>query len=151
MKNLIKNTRLFLALAVMIITASCNSNTQKAPKTDSAKTDSLAKLTPTAAIDSGHLVGAWHDEAIKSEKGEQIAYEVISSGKKIYIQAITFTGTNLKLNDTPPITASASEITRDGDKFVTVGRPTETYRVDKKGNLLIYDDKTLIAVCKRLL
>jgi hypothetical protein len=130
--------------------ASCN---------QSAKTDKAAVATDTtlktevkpAVVDSGKLVGAWHDEAIKSDKGEEIAYEVVSSGHKVYIQAITFTGKNLTLNDTPPISPSASEIKKDGDKYVSVERPDETYKIDKQGNLLIYDKGTLVATCKKLL
>jgi hypothetical protein len=130
--------------------ASCN---------QSAKTDKAAVATDTtlktevkpAVVDSGKLVGAWHDEAIKSDKGEEIAYEVVSSGHKVYIQAITFTGKNLTLNDTPPISPSASEIKKDGDKYVSVERPDETYKIDKEGNLLIYDKGTLVATCKKLL
>jgi hypothetical protein len=125
----------------------------------SAKTDKAAVTTDTtlkaevkpAVVDSGKLVGAWHDEAIKSDKGEEIAYEVVSSGHKVYIQAITFTGKNLILNDTPPISPSASEIKKEGDKYVSVERPDETYKIDKEGNLLIYDKGSLVATCKRLL
>jgi hypothetical protein len=138
-----------IAIAALSFT-SCN---------QSAKTDKAAVTTDTtlkaevkpAVVDSGKLVGAWHDEAIKSDKGEEIAYEVVSSGHKVYIQAITFTGKNLTLNDTPPISPSASEIKKDGDKYVSVERPDETYKIDTEGNLLIYDKGTLVATCKKLL
>ena len=150
MNYLLKHAGKFLLLAIVITIAACSSDTKTGSTTDTAKIDTTAKLKPTAA-DSGHLVGVWHDETIKSDKGEQIAYEVVSRGKKIYIQAITFVGNDLKVNDTPPISPSASEIKKDGDHFVSVERPTETYKVDKKGNLLIYDNAELVAICKKLL
>lgn len=144
-----KNFAKISALVLLVITiASCD----RSAKTDAAKTDSTAAVkTAPMKVDSGKLIGAWHDEAIKSDKGEEIAYEVISSGHKVYIQAITFTGTNLTLNDTPPITPSASEIKRDGDKYVSVERPDESYKIDKEGNLELYDKGVLVATCKKLL
>ena len=140
-----------LALWLLSVTIGCKQTGKSdAARTDSLKADSVIKFK-TTATKTGKLVGAWHDETIKSDKGEQIAYEVISSGSKIYIQAITFIGNNLKLNDTPPITLSASEITKNGDKYHSVERPSEIYVVDKNGDLLIYDGTELVAKCKRLL
>jgi hypothetical protein len=150
MNYLLKHADKLLLLAIVITIAACNSATKNGSTTDTTKADTIVKPKPAAA-DSGHLVGVWHDETIKSDKGEQIAYEVVSSGKKIYIQAITFVGTDLKVNDTPPISPSATEIKKDGDHFVSVERTTETYKVDKAGNLLIYDNKELVALCKKLL
>lgn len=137
--------------AAVITIAACSSDTKTGSTTDTAQVDTTIVKPKPVAADSGHLVGVWHDETIKSDKGEQIAYEVVSSGKKIYIQAITFVGNDLKVNDTPPISPSASEIKKDGDHFVGVERPAETYKVDGKGNLLIYDNGELVAVCKKLL
>lgn len=141
-----------LVVAVLIVSGviSCSSEDKKKPGTDST---ALAKSNTVVTMhaDTGHLVGAWHDEAIKSDKGEEIAYEVISKGHKVYIQAITFKGKELTLNDAPPITASASEIRKDDDKYVGVNSPTEVYKIDKTGNLLIYDGETLVAICKRIL
>jgi hypothetical protein len=137
-------------LALIVVTiAACDrsAKTGTATATDSTTTVKTAPMK----VDSGKLVGAWHDEAIKSDKGEEIAYEVISSGHKVYIQAITFTGTNLTLNDTPPITPAASEIKKDGDKYVSVERPDESYKIDKEGNLELYDKGVLVATCKKLL
>ena len=142
---------LMIAAVVMAAFSACDNTAKTKPATNETK-PVIAEVQPKpAAVDSGHLIGAWHDEAIKSDKGEEIAYEVVSSGKKIYIQAITFTGTNLTLNDTPPITPSASEIKRVGDKYVGVANADEVYKVDEKGNLLIYDKDKLVAVCKKLL
>jgi hypothetical protein len=149
MNNFINRFAKISALVLLVVTiASCDRST----KTDAAKTDSTATVKPTPMkVDSGKLVGAWHDETIKSDKGEEIAYEVISSGHKVYIQAITFTGTNLTLNDTPPITPSASEIKKDGDKYISVERPDESYKIDKQGNLELYDKGVLVATCKKIL
>ncbi|MBL4678334.1 MAG: hypothetical protein JKY70_19350 [Mucilaginibacter sp.] len=139
-----------LAVLVTIVAIACSNEEKKKPSADSA---AMAKSNTviTMQADTGHLVGAWHDEAIKSEDGKDIAYEVISKGTKVYIQAITFTGKELTLNDAPPITASASEIRKDGDKYVGVNSPAEIYKVDKTGNLLIYDGETLVAICKKIL
>lgn len=84
----------------------------KKRKKPAADSTAMAKSNTVVTMhaDTGHLVGAWHDEAIKTEDGKDIAYEVISKGNKVYIQAITFTGKSLTLNDAPPITSSASEI-----------------------------------------
>ncbi|MBB5395761.1 hypothetical protein [Mucilaginibacter sp. AK015] len=148
MTNIINRFAQLSALALLIITiASCD----RSAKTNKPAKDSTALIKHGAAVDSGKLVGAWHDEAIKSDKGEEIAYEVISSGHKIYIQAITFTGTNLMLNDTPPITPAASEIKKDGDKYISVERPDEVYKINHEGNLEIYDKGVLVATCKRLI
>lgn len=147
-------------IAFVFVTSICACN--QATKTTDTKTDSVAKADSAAKAEdagvvgphlneAGKLVGAWHDETIKSEKGEQIAYEVVTDGKKVYIQAITFVGTNLKLNDTPPITAAASEIVKDGDQYHSVERPAEVYKIDKNGDLLIYDGAELVAKCKKLI
>ncbi|MDB5285903.1 MAG: hypothetical protein JWR05_852 [Mucilaginibacter sp.] len=151
MNYLLKHTGKLLLLAIIVTIAACNSDTKTGSTTDTTKADTTPVKPKPAAADSGHLVGVWHDETIKSDKGEQIAYEVVSSGKKIYIQAITFIGNDLKVNDTPPISPSATEIKKNGDHFVSVERPAETYKVDKKGNLLIYDNAELVAICKKLL
>jgi hypothetical protein len=144
-------TRLAKLSVIAVIIAAFASCNQSA-KTDKTATDTTLKAeVKPAVVDSGKLVGAWHDEAIKTDKGEEIAYEVVSSGHKVYIQAITFTGKNLTLNDTPPISPSASEIKKEGDKYVSVERPDESYKIDKEGNLLIYDKGTLVATCKKLL
>ena len=141
-------------IKIMLITLTITAITacERSAQTTTVKADSAATAKPQPMkVDSGKLVGAWHDEAIKSDKGEEIAYEVVNSGHKFYIQAITFTGTNLTLNDTPPITPAASEIKRVGDKYVSVERPDESYKIDKQGNLLLYDKGVLVATCKKLL
>lgn len=146
--------RVAIVAAALSFTACDNTTkTDKAPAADSIAKAPAAPVAPAqpAIIDTGKLVGAWHDESIKTDNGESIAYEVVSSGHKVYIQAITFTGTNLKLNDTPPITASASEIRKQADGYVSVERPDESYKVDKKGNLLLFDKGILVATCKKIL
>lgn len=147
--NITRLAKLSFVALIVAATTSCD----RSAKTDTKATDTIAKLpvTKPAVVDSGKLVGAWHDEAIKTDKGEEIAYEVISSGHKVYIQAITFTGKNLTLNDTPPITPAASEIKKNGDGYVSVERPDESYKIDKHGNLLLFDKGILVATCKRIL
>jgi hypothetical protein len=145
----VTNITKYILIALTIISVAACDNSAK---TTAVKTDSVTAVKPAAIKpDSGKLIGAWHDEAIKSDKGEEIAYEVISSGHKVYIQAITFTGTNLTLNDTPPITPASSEIRKEGDKYISVERPDESYKIDKDGNLLLYDKGVLVATCKKLL
>lgn len=141
----IRSISIFITLSFFVF--SCDN----AAKTTSPKTDSPATLAKPAAPATGTLIGAWHDAAIHSDKGEQIAYELITSGDKTYIQAITFVGTKLKLNDTPPISPSASELKKDGDKYTSVERPGESYEIAKDGDLLIYDGTELITKCKKLL
>jgi hypothetical protein len=152
-KNISRISRsLVIAAVAMVAITACDNAAKTKPSAASETKLPVAEVQPKpAVVDSGHLIGVWHDEAIKSDKGEEIAYEVVSSGKKVYIQAITFTGTNLTVNDTPPISPSASEIKRVGDKYVSVERADEAYKIDKKGNLLIYDHDKLVAVCKKLL
>ncbi|MFD0794913.1 hypothetical protein ACFQZX_14900 [Mucilaginibacter litoreus] len=144
---------LIVGFIAVISVSSCGNNEQakKQADTPAVAKPSAAAQAPVAAIDTGHLVGAWHDEAIKTDDGKDIAYEVVSKGHKVYIQAITFTGKELTLNDAPPITASASEIVKHGDKYVGVHSPSEIYKIDEHGNLLIYDGETLVAVCKKIL
>jgi hypothetical protein len=146
-----KNARLAASLVIIATVASLSSCTNPVTNDKKAATTIPAAKPQPMTVDSGKLVGAWHDESIKTDKGEQIAYEVVSSGQKVYIQAITFTGKKLKLNDTPPISPSASEIKRQGDKYVCVDRPDESYKIDKLGNLLIYDKGSLVATCTKLL
>jgi hypothetical protein len=152
MKHLFVRSGKLLVITALIALSACNNAPKTAEtKTDSTATPQAAAALPAATGQTGTLIGAWHDEAIKSEKGESIAYELISSGDKTYIQAITFVGNNLKLNDTPPITPSASELKKDGDKYTSVERPTEYYLIDKDGDLLIYDGTEMVAKCKKLL
>jgi hypothetical protein len=152
MNHLFVRSGKLLAITVLIAVSACNNASKPAEtKTDSTTTTQATAAAPATTGQTGTLIGAWHDEAIKSEKGEQIAYELISSGDKAYIQAITFVGTNLKLNDTPPITPSASELKKDGNKYTSIERPAEYYLIDKDGDLLIYDGTEMVARCKKLI
>jgi hypothetical protein len=147
-KNLFCTSVKALTVVAVVAFSACNN----ASKTTEAITDSTATVAPVATRPTtGKLIGVWHDEAIHSDKGEQIAYELVTAGDKTYIQAITFVGNDLKLNDTPPITPSASELKKDGDKYTSVERPGESYQIDKDGGLLIYDGGELITKCKKLI
>jgi len=96
-------------------------------------------------------LGVWYDEEIKSEQGDQIAYEVISDGKNVFIQVITFAGTKLQVSDMPEISPSATALKKDKDGYVNIANPTEVYKIDKKGSLLIYDNNELVMTCKKLM
>lgn len=135
----------------MVTLSACNNANKPAEQKADSTTTATTALPKTATGKTGTLIGAWHDVTIKSEKGEQIAYELIKSDDKFYIQAITFVGTNLKLNDTPPITPSASELKKDGDKYRSTEGSEEYYTIDKTGDLLIYDGTEMVAKCKKLI
>ena len=147
--NLFKTAQLLGVTTIMFLVAACGGDAKK-DNTDSVQKDSATAVIPTTGP-TGKLIGAWHDEAIKSEKGEAIAYELVEGKDKTYLQAITFVGTKLKLNDSPPISPSATEVTKNGDKYTSVERPNETYIIAKDGDLMIYDGKELITKCKKLL
>ncbi|OOQ56495.1 hypothetical protein [Mucilaginibacter pedocola] len=152
MNHPIIRTGKFLVLAIVVALSACDNKAKQSAEEKADSTNAAAtELPDTTKGKTGTLIGAWHDEAIKSEKGEQIAYELLSSGDKFYIQAITFVGNNLKLNDTPPVTPSASELKKDGDKYRSAERPEEYYLVDKDGDLLIYDGAEMVAKCKKLI
>lgn len=148
-RNLLNTAQLLSVCIVTVLFSACGGQA-KTDNKDSLKKDSATTVIPTTGP-TGKLIGAWHDEAIKSEKGESIAYELVEGSDKIYLQAITFVGTKLKLNDTPPISSSATEVTKDGDKCTSVERPNETYVIAKDGDLMIYDGTELITKCKKLL
>lgn len=101
--------------------------------------------------DTTHLVGLWLDESIKTEKGEQIAYEIVSQGNKNFIQVITFTGKKLDVEDSPVISPSATALRKDGDKYVNTQNPNEVFVIYKGGDLLIHDETGMVARCKRML
>ncbi|WP_139235690.1 hypothetical protein [Mucilaginibacter polytrichastri] len=138
-----KNAIIIMAVGAAIGIASCKQHTidNKA----AVKQDSVVKT------DSTHLIGVWLDEEIKTEKGEQVAYELVSQGKKTFIQVITFTEKKLNIDDNPAIAPGASLLKTSGNKFVSLERPNEIYMVDKSGELFIYDETGLVAKCKRLL
>lgn len=150
---------LVLTLGAGLLVAACNNSTS----TNTNKKDTTAKDTsatpnqPGANEEvhmhgtTGKLLGVWYDESIKTEQGEKIAYQVIASNNKVYIQVISFAGTKLQVSDEPVVLPSASELKKDTEGYVSVERPTERYVVDKKGNLLIYDQKELVVTCKKIM
>lgn len=134
---------------MLFVVTACN---RQSGSQTAATSNTKPVETPKAApADTGKLVGVWYDESIKTEQGQQIAYEVISKGKKVYIQAITFNSNNLKVSDSPVIDSTATLLKRNGNVFINANSPNEIYKVDKAGNLLIYDQTGLVVKCKKVL
>ncbi|QJD94591.1 hypothetical protein HH214_01230 [Mucilaginibacter robiniae] len=136
--------------SIFIITA-CNRPSANQAATATNTQPKPVEMSKPAPADTGRLVGVWYDESIKTEQGQQIAYEVVSKGKKIYIQAITFNSNNLKVSDSPVIEPNATLLKRNGNVFINANSPNEIYKVDKAGNLLIYDQTGLVVKCKKVL
>jgi len=111
--------------------------------------------TPTASIphvaDSTRLIGVWLDQELTWQKNQRVAYEIIEKKKKIYIQVITFEGKKLNVNDNPALSATATELSKSGDKYISNDQPKIVYTFDKGGDMMMYDEKGLIAKCKRML
>jgi hypothetical protein len=133
-----------MAVVAGLAIASCKQQTNTNTST-SVKKDTVVKT------DSTHLIGVWLDQEIKTEKGEQVAYQLVSQGKKTFIQVITFTEKKLDIDDNPRIAPGASQLKTSGNKYISVDRPNEIYMVGKNGDLFIYDETGLIAQCKKLL
>ncbi|RFZ83477.1 hypothetical protein DYU05_15220 [Mucilaginibacter terrenus] len=121
-------------------------------------TDNVAAVKGDSTVAVGHvdpnagkLLGVWHDATIHTEKGEQIAYELVAKDDKYYMQVITFTATNLTVNDAPPISPSASELKKDGARYTAIDDPSQAYEVDKAGDLLIYNGAEIVTKCSKLL
>ncbi|WP_342644950.1 hypothetical protein [Mucilaginibacter sp. CSA2-8R] len=144
-----------LAIAVGMAFTACQS--KEKPKADSVAakpTDTIKPLAhPTAPAGvTGHLLGVWYDEGLKTEQGQQIAYEIISYNGKVFIQPIAFAGKKLQVSDMPEINPeSAVELKKSKGIYINVNEPNEIYKVDKKGNLLIYDKTGLIASFKKVM
>lgn len=140
------NPALYLLIATIIV--ACEN--KKENKVTAKKEVSKPKVE--VAKDTTHLQGVWFDESIKTDKGEQIAYEIVSRGSKVYIQVITFTGKKLNVPDSPDLSPDATELKKTGNKYVSVQSAGESYIIDhNSGDLFIYDQSGLIAHCKRLL
>jgi hypothetical protein len=140
-----KNAVIIMAIGAAVGIASCKQHT-------TADSKAVVKQDSVVKTDTTHLIGVWLDEEIKTEKGEQVAYELVGQGKKTYIQVITFTEKKLNIDDNPAIAPGASLLKLSGgNKYVGVDRPNEIYMIDKSGELFIYDETGLVAKCKRLL
>ncbi len=134
----------------MALTACQSSNSPvTTKKPDSATAKIAVQEKPNAP--ASHLIGVWLDETLKTEQGEKIAYQMVRSGEKTYLQVISFTGTKLDVNDNPPLSPSAMELKRNGQKYISTERPNEIYTFDKSGAMLVYDETGLLMKCKRML
>ncbi|NCD69381.1 hypothetical protein [Mucilaginibacter agri] len=144
-----KNTILILAAGVglSMAIASCKQSANTAATTNK----SVAKKDSVVRKDSTHLIGVWLDGDIKTEKGENVAYELVSQGTKTYIQVITFTEKKLNIDENPAISPSAMELKKSGNKYISLERANEIYMVNAAGELNIYDETGIIATCKRML
>ena len=140
---------LLTAVGITLLLSACNNK----PKPTEEKVADPKPVIVAAPVkkETGKLVGVWYDEEIKSEKGEQIAYVIISKEKQIYIQAVAFPGKKLVVSDVPEIDPGATELKKITEGYANANSPTEEYKVDKKGNLLIYDNKELIMTCKKVM
>ncbi len=138
---------LLITGALSLMLCSCKQATTAARQS----MDTAGALKQKTAADSTHLVGVWLDEGLKLDKGQKVAYEILTSGPKAYIQVITFTSSKLNINDNPDIAPGATEIKKSSNKYIGVANPNETYTLDKAGNLLIYDETGLIMTCKKML
>ncbi len=133
-----------LAAALVTGLTACNT---KSTTTTADTTKRIATVTKT---DSTHLLGMWLDEEIKTEKGEQVAYQIVTQGPKTFIQVITFKDKKLNVNDNPEIGPSALTVKKKANNRYTDDNGG-IYVIEKAGDLLIYDQTGFIAKCKKLL
>jgi hypothetical protein len=143
---------LFTAITLLTILSACDNQPKKEEQVKQVSPKPAVTVTPVPVQKaSGKLVGVWYDEQIKSEKGEQIAYVVIAKDKQVFIQAIAFPGTKLVVSDVPEIDPSATELKKTSKGYVNINNDTELYKIDKAGNLLIYDQGELVMTCKKVM
>jgi hypothetical protein len=141
-------------IAILLLTACDQKDNTPVGKAVVKASPAPAAPTPkvaTAPAVTGSLLGVWYDESLKTEHGEQIAYEIISYEKRVFIQPIAFTGKKLQVSDMPELSPSATELRKSKGVYINVNQPNEIYKVDKTGNLLIYDQTGLLATFKKVL
>ncbi|MCJ8210413.1 hypothetical protein MUY27_11900 [Mucilaginibacter sp. RS28] len=132
-------------LSTLMLFCACNNKGKPAEdKIDTAKKVNAVKPNT-------HLEGVWFDEEIKTDKGEQIAYEIVTRGEQTFIQVVAFKGKKLNVPDSPDLSPDATELKKQGEKFVSKQNANERYEIDKSGDLLIYDESGLVVRCKKLL
>jgi hypothetical protein len=141
---------LFTAITLLTTFSACDNQPKKEQEAKQATPKPVVVPAPVQKA-TGKLVGVWYDEQIKSEKGEQIAYVIIAKDKQIFIQAIAFPGTKLVVSDVPEIDPSATELKKTSNGYVNMMNDTELYKIDKAGNLLIYDQGELVMTCKKVM
>jgi hypothetical protein len=141
---------LFTAVTLLTIFSACDNQPKKEQEAKQTAPKPVVVPAPVQKA-TGKLVGVWYDEQIKSEKGEQIAYVIIAKDKQIFIQAIAFPGTKLVVSDVPEIDPSATELKKTSNGYVNMMNDTELYKIDKAGNLLIYDQGELVMTCKKVM
>lgn len=145
--KLYKGKLMISALSIAAITTAC----KQKPQQQAAKPAEQPIAHKPAVSDSTRLIGLWLDEGIKTEKGEQIAYQIVGQGDKNYIQVITFTGKKLDVSDRPEISPSAMPVKKVGEKYISLQDTNQVFVIYKGGDLLIHDETGMVARCKRML
>jgi hypothetical protein len=144
--------RIYLPSFCLLLTGliSCSQSTPPVKK-PAADSNASAAITAQSAAPKTKLIGVWLDESIKSEQGQQIAYQLVRLDKKTYLQVITFSGKKLDIDDNPPLSPSATELKQSGQQFISTEPTHEIFSFSKSGELEVYDKTGLIMKCKRML
>lgn len=121
----------------------------QAKKTETKPIDSTATAVP--AINHNKLIGVWYDESIKSPDGGKVVYEIIAKDEQFFIQAVSFKGENLKVSDMPEINDGATELKAKGEEYTSVENPKTSFKIDKHGDLYIFDAGKLMVKCSRIM
>jgi uncharacterized protein YxeA len=140
-------------ILVAIIAITFFSQSEKTDKSSKIKIEKLAKPNVPTNTSANHnvLVGVWYDESIKSPDGGKVVYEIISKDQQVFMQAVSFKGENLKVSDMPKINDGAFELKTNGEKYISVENPETSFKIDKHGDLYIFDHDKLVVKCNRIM
>lgn len=118
-------------------------------KTKTKLTDSIATVKPVP--NHNKLIGVWYDESIKSPDGGKVVYEIIAKDQQFFIQAVSFKGENLKVSDMPEINDGATELKAKDETYTSIENPKTSFKIDKHGDLYIFDAGKLMVKCSRIM
>ncbi|MBU1372188.1 MAG: hypothetical protein KKG25_00580 [Bacteroidetes bacterium] len=140
-------------ILVAVIAITFFSKSEKTNKISKNNIDTLTKTNLTIDTSANHnvLVGVWYDESIKSPDGGKVVYEIISKNQQIFMQAVSFKGENLKVSDMPKINDGASELKINGEEYISIENPNTSFKIDKHGDLYIFDIGKLVVKCSRIM
>lgn len=140
-------------ILIAVIAITFFSKSEKTEKASKSKTDILTKSDEIVDTSANHnvLVGVWYDESIKSPDGGKVVYEIISTNHRIFMQAVSFKGENLKVSDMPKINDGASELKINGEEYVSLENPKTSFKIDKHGDLYVFDKGKLVVKCSRIM